>query len=52
MRFWGIVETLHQWMPLERGLDDAALYAPSASVNQSHFTKSRFVRGVYVLFNN
>jgi hypothetical protein len=39
-------------MTFERGLNDAALHATPTSVNQSHLTKSRAVRGIHVLFDN
>jgi hypothetical protein len=39
-------------MVLERLLDDAALNAFAASVNQPHFTQAGFVRGGDVLDDN
>src|SRR5439155_10153577 len=36
-----VVKALHQRMLLERGLDDAALHATPATVNQSNLSKSR-----------
>jgi hypothetical protein len=51
MRLRGIVETLDQTMLLECGLNNPPLHAASASMNQSHFAKSRLVRGVHVFFD-
>ena len=52
MRIRGVIKTLDQRMLLQRGLDDTALHAAPASMNQANLTEARFVRGVYVLFHN
>jgi len=39
-------------MLLERVLDDAALHAFPASVNQAHFAQTRLMRGVDVLLDD
>ena len=39
-------------MLLERVLDDAALHAFTASVNQAHFAQTRLMRGADVLLDD
>ncbi len=52
MRFWRVVKALHQWMLLERGLDDGSLNAAAPPVNQSNLSKPSCVCSIHVLFNN
>jgi hypothetical protein len=52
MRFERIGEALDQGMLFERSLNDAALHAAAAAVNQSHFPKPCLVRRVDVLFDD
>jgi hypothetical protein len=40
-----VPELVDQWMPFERLLDDAALYALAASMDQPQFAQPRLVRG-------
>ena len=52
MRFRRIVEALYQRVPLERGLDDAALYAGAAAVNEAHLAQAGLVRRGDVLLDD
>ena len=52
MRFPRIVKALDQRVFLESCLNDSALYARTAPVNQPHFTKSGPVRLIHVLFDH
>ena len=52
MRFRRVVEALDERVPLERGLDDAALDAVAAAVNQSDLAQAGLVRGGDVLLDD
>jgi hypothetical protein len=52
MRPWRVVEGLDQRMALERCLDDSALHADTAAVNQPHFPQTRRVRRVHVFLDD
>jgi len=52
MRFRRIGEALDQRMLFERSLNDPALYAAAAAMNQSHFPKPCLVRRVYVFLDD
>ena len=49
VRFRSIPEGFNQRMLLERLLDDSALNAFAAPMDESDFMETRFVRGCYVL---
>ena len=48
----GVPELLDQRMPIERLLDDAALHALAAPVDQAHLAEARFVGGGDVLIDD
>ena len=52
MSFRRIPELDDERMPIERLLNDAALNATAAAVNETDFAESRIVRRVHVLFND
>jgi hypothetical protein len=52
MRIRRIGEVLDQRMLFERRLNDPALYAAAAAMNQSHFPKPCLVRRVYIFFDD
>ena len=52
MGLHGVPELHDEWMVLEGPLDDAALNAFAASVNQTHLTQAGFVRGGDVLLDD
>jgi hypothetical protein len=52
MGFRRIVEALDERVPLQGGLDDAALHAGAAAVNQPHFAQAGLVRGLDVLLDD
>lgn len=52
MRAGRIEEMLDQWMPFERALDDAALNASSAPVNQPDLAQSCLMRGIDVFLDH
>ena len=52
MRFRRIVEALDERVPLERRLDDAALHAGAAAVNEPHLAQAGLVRGGDVLLDD
>ena len=47
----GVPELLDQWVTLQRLLDDAALNALAAPVNEADLAEPRFVGGADVLFD-
>jgi hypothetical protein len=52
MRIVGVVETEHQGVFLEDGLDDGSLDAFSAAVNEADLGQSCFVGGVHIFGDN
>jgi len=52
VRLRGVPEFHDERKVLQRVLNDAALHAFAAPVNESHFTQARFVRGGDVLLDD
>ena len=52
MRFRSVPELGHQWMPLERLLDDAALHTLAAPVDQPYQAKLGRMRRGHVLIHH
>jgi len=52
MRIVGVVETEHQWVFLEDGLDDGSLDAFSASVNEADLGQACLVGGIHIFGDN
>lgn len=52
VRFGIIPELCDEWVPVERGLNDSALNAPTAAVNEAHACVAGLYRGGHVLVHN
>jgi hypothetical protein len=48
----GVPELLDEGVPFQRLLNDAALNALAAPVNEPHLAKPRLVGGIHILFDN